>query len=219
MLRGRASARAGSNRRGIHSHSWQSRKNIRVAMRSAALVRGEIGSPARRRGCAAPLDVVADGHPVHRGDPGGAGLPGPLAGLGDLGVFRGQPAPGLAMMRADCRRGPSGSACEVACQRSTQSAHARAGALEAGTRGCSRCAPADRSDPSDGDRPLERVEHPGDAGRVAGCSRSRGEASVVRSSSRGLRLSSRAWLDDAAQPVAVRSGSGNPTRRGSPRPG
>ena len=33
-LRGRASARVGSNRRGNHSHSWQSRKNVRVAMRT-----------------------------------------------------------------------------------------------------------------------------------------------------------------------------------------
>ena len=32
----------------------------------------------------AALDVVADGHAVHGGDPGGAGLPGPLPGLGDL---------------------------------------------------------------------------------------------------------------------------------------
>jgi hypothetical protein len=47
MLRGTASERAGSNRRGIHSHSWQSRKNVRVAIRKCALVRGEIGVPAR----------------------------------------------------------------------------------------------------------------------------------------------------------------------------
>ena len=41
-----ASARFGSNRRGIHSHSWQSRKNMRVAIRLCALVRGEIGLSA-----------------------------------------------------------------------------------------------------------------------------------------------------------------------------
>lgn len=46
-LRGTASARFGSNRRSIHSHSWQSRKNVRVALRFWALVRGEIGVPAR----------------------------------------------------------------------------------------------------------------------------------------------------------------------------
>ena len=47
-LRGQASARTGSNRRGIHSHSWQSRKKVRVAMRLCALVRGENRlSPAR----------------------------------------------------------------------------------------------------------------------------------------------------------------------------
>ena len=46
-LRGSASARAGSKRRPIHSHSWQSRKKVRVAIRLWALVRGEIGVPAR----------------------------------------------------------------------------------------------------------------------------------------------------------------------------
>jgi hypothetical protein len=40
-------ARAGSKRRSIHSHSWQSRKKVRVAVRLCALVRGEIGVPVR----------------------------------------------------------------------------------------------------------------------------------------------------------------------------
>ena len=85
---------AGSNRRGNHSHSWQSRKN--VAWPSAGSWTLVLGRPAvRRRGRAAvaALDVVADGHPVDGCDPGRAGLPGPLPGLGDLRDAR-RPATG-----------------------------------------------------------------------------------------------------------------------------
>ena len=42
-LRGMASARVGSKRRAIQSHSWQSRKNARLAVRKWALVRGRSG--------------------------------------------------------------------------------------------------------------------------------------------------------------------------------
>lgn len=38
MLRGTASARCGSKRRGSHSHSWQSPKNLRNALICPALV-------------------------------------------------------------------------------------------------------------------------------------------------------------------------------------
>ena len=47
------------------------------------------------------LDVVTDPHPVHRGDPGGAGLAGPLPRLGDLRVLGGQPPSGLGEDAAD----------------------------------------------------------------------------------------------------------------------
>ena len=47
------------------------------------------------------LDVIADPHAVHGSDPGGTGLPGPLGRLGDLGMFGGQPPPGLGHQGAD----------------------------------------------------------------------------------------------------------------------
>ena len=47
MLRGVASARCGSNRRGIHSHSWQSRKKVRTALSWVAFVAASRGLPAR----------------------------------------------------------------------------------------------------------------------------------------------------------------------------
>ncbi len=52
------------------------------------------------------LDVVTDRHPVDSGDPGGAGLPGPLCRLGDLRVFGCQPPAGLRHDRADNRPHP-----------------------------------------------------------------------------------------------------------------
>jgi len=39
------------------------------------------------------LDVVADVHAVHCGDPGRASLPGPVRGVGDGGLLGGDPPP------------------------------------------------------------------------------------------------------------------------------
>ena len=47
MLRGIARARSGSKRRGSHSHSWQSRKNVRSAVICPALVGASSGLPSR----------------------------------------------------------------------------------------------------------------------------------------------------------------------------
>jgi hypothetical protein len=47
------------------------------------------------------LDVVADLHPVDRGDPGGAGLPGPGRGVGGLRLLGFQPPAGLQQRRAE----------------------------------------------------------------------------------------------------------------------
>lgn len=47
MLRGVASARRGSNRRGIHSHSWQSRKKVRTALSWVDFVAASSDLPAR----------------------------------------------------------------------------------------------------------------------------------------------------------------------------
>ena len=51
----------------------------------------------------AALDVVADRHPVDGCDPGRAGLPRPLPGLGDLGMLSCQPPSGLGDDGADDR--------------------------------------------------------------------------------------------------------------------
>ena len=51
----------------------------------------------------AALDVVADRHPVDGCDPGRAGLPRPLPGLGDPGLLSSQPPAGLRDDRADDR--------------------------------------------------------------------------------------------------------------------
>jgi hypothetical protein len=47
------------------------------------------------------LDAVTGGHPADGGGPSGAGLPGPLARIGDLGMLGGQPPPGLGHDGAD----------------------------------------------------------------------------------------------------------------------
>ena len=47
MLAGVASARAGSKRRGIHSHSWQSRKKALDEQRNPAFICGLTGAPSR----------------------------------------------------------------------------------------------------------------------------------------------------------------------------
>lgn len=47
MLRGVASARCGSNRLGIHSHSWQSRKEVRTELSWVAFVAASSGLPTR----------------------------------------------------------------------------------------------------------------------------------------------------------------------------
>ncbi len=52
------------------------------------------------------LCVVADAHPVHRGDPGGAGLPRPRGRIGGLGVPGLGPAPGLEQRGADTAADP-----------------------------------------------------------------------------------------------------------------
>jgi hypothetical protein len=121
-LRGTASARFGSNRRGIHSHSWQSRKKVRVAMRLCALVRGATGSPARspsasRRWTQSPTVILSTAATqaaqvvlVH--------CPGSVIS----GCSAASQRPDLAkMVRMTLRT--FGVSVEVACQRSIHSAH------------------------------------------------------------------------------------------------
>ena len=66
---------------------------------------GLCGRQQRRADAAAQglgaLHVVAGPHPVDRRHPRGAGLSGPLAWLGDIGMFGGQPPAGLGQVRAD----------------------------------------------------------------------------------------------------------------------
>ena len=69
---------------------------------------GDRGADACGEAVAA-LHVVADPHPVHGGDPGRAGLSGPLARFGDLGVLGHQPPPGLGHLGADGGADPGGS--------------------------------------------------------------------------------------------------------------
>lgn len=94
MLRGVARASWGSKRRGSHSQSWQSRKNVRTA--DSWLAFADAGFEP-----GGPFHEVADAHPVQRGDPGGAGLPGPCRRIGGLRVLGGQPSAGLEQVGAD----------------------------------------------------------------------------------------------------------------------
>ena len=103
------------------------------------------------------LHVVADGHPVHRGDPLGTGGPGPLAGLGDLGVLGGKPAPGLGHLGANGRADPRGQ-CRGGMPPLDPVRPRRIGAFDLGGVVVSgahrRIAMAQR-----GDHPLQRIQH------------------------------------------------------------
>ena len=109
MLRGVASARCGSKRRGNHSHSWQSRKKVRSAAIWAAFWPPASGLPSAVAQAGGALDVVTDAHPVHRGDPGRAGLPRPAGGSAASGCSAASHRPTLSSWRGRCH-GPAASA-------------------------------------------------------------------------------------------------------------
>jgi hypothetical protein len=64
------------------------------------------------------LEVVPDLHPVDRGDPGGAGLPGPGRGVGGLRLLGFKPATGLQRVARTLSR-TLGESADVPCKRST----------------------------------------------------------------------------------------------------
>ena len=150
--------------------------------------------------CVAALDVVADGIRSTAATQAAQVCRVHWPGSVISGCSAASHRPALAMMRADDgadlrgqRRGGV-PALDPSRPSSGRCPRCRA-------RGCSRGAPADRSGrarrPPAAARTASRRWRP----LVAGCARSRANASVVRSSSRGLRLISRAWLSDAGQPV------------------
>jgi hypothetical protein len=190
MLVGVASARAGSNRRGIHSHSWQSRKKALDEVRNPAFICGLTGAPSRlvttevrwmysptcMRSIAATQ--AAQVWRVH--------WPGSVIS----GCSAVSQRPALAIAPRTMPR-VLGVKVEVACQRSTQSAQVFAVPSMVGTLPCA-------GDGGGSQKPSDATAFwmPNSAAACerasSGCSRSRSKTPVVRSSRRGLRLSSRA---------------------------
>ena len=110
MLRGVPSARWGSKRPG-QPFPFLAVAEERPDRRELGCLRRclqRLADPVAMGGGA--LRVIADVHPVHCGDPGGAGMPRPGGRVGCLGMFGLQPAPGLE------QRGPD-AAADPGCER------------------------------------------------------------------------------------------------------